>query len=86
MFAVGSLEFRTKGDAVAYFRQLLRRYTVGSLIEGEDAIDLAALLNQHPRRGRFGRFVARSAPLSLRYPRTSWRPTTIAKVAPYPRS
>jgi hypothetical protein len=35
-------------DAIEHFRAILARWPIGSTIEGEDAVDVAALFQMHP--------------------------------------
>lgn len=41
-------EFRTKGEATAYFSSMLARYRPGDRVNDDDAKDLASLLKRHP--------------------------------------
>lgn len=44
---LGHVQFRIKGDARAYFSEMLSRYSVGQRVSAEDARDLASLLGRH---------------------------------------
>lgn len=42
--------FEKTGDAMAFFRAMLNRYSVGTRVSDDDAKDLLALLNRHDER------------------------------------
>ncbi|WBS02028.1 DCL family protein [Pseudoduganella sp. SL102] len=46
---LGPLNFSRRGDAVAYLKEMLRRYDVGDKVSDEDAVILRAALENHPR-------------------------------------
>lgn len=40
-------DFKTQGEATAYFKDMLNRYSPGERVTDEDGLDLAALLERH---------------------------------------
>ena len=46
-FVIDTRAFAKKGDAVAYFREMLNRYRPGDLVSEPDTLDLKALLKHH---------------------------------------
>lgn len=45
---LGSLHFKKKGDAIAFFRAMLARYDLGDRVNDDDAVFLRAALENHP--------------------------------------
>jgi hypothetical protein len=46
--SLGTLDFKKKGDAVAYLKAMLRKYDVGDRVGIDDAKILQATLEHHP--------------------------------------
>ena len=42
------MHFEKKGDAVAYLKDILRRYDLGDRVSSEDSVILHAALEHHP--------------------------------------
>ncbi len=58
--------FSKRGDAVAYLKDMLRRYDVGDRVSADDAVILRAALERHPdaatkMRGGITSFSVRTA-------------------------
>lgn len=45
---LGDISFAKKGDAVAYLREMLYRYSLGDRVNAGDSLILKALLERHP--------------------------------------
>lgn len=45
---LGSMHFNKRGDAVAYLKDMLRRYDLGDRVSIEDSVILRAALEHHP--------------------------------------
>ena len=45
---LGTMHFEKKGDAVAFLKDILRRYDLGDRVSAEDAVILHAALEHHP--------------------------------------
>lgn len=45
---LGSVHFDKRGDAVAYLKDMLRRYDLGDRVNAEDSVILQAALEHHP--------------------------------------
>ncbi|WP_083221659.1 MULTISPECIES: DCL family protein [unclassified Pseudomonas] len=45
---LGPIHFEKKGDAVAYLKDILRRYDLGDRVSAEDSVILHAALEHHP--------------------------------------
>lgn len=63
---IGGLDFARKGDALAYLRDMLWRYTPGQQVTDADALFLADALTRHPEAAEkigagVDHFVVRSA-------------------------
>lgn len=48
--ALDTRVFEKAGDATAFFRAMLNRYSIGDRVSAIDALDLAALLNRHEEK------------------------------------
>lgn len=46
--SLGLMHFAKRGDAVAYLKDMLRRYDVGDRVNANDAVILRAALEHHP--------------------------------------
>ncbi len=46
--SLAHLHFARRGDAVAYLKEMLRKYDVGDRVDQSDALILQAALNNHP--------------------------------------
>ena len=45
---LGPMHFKKKGDAVAYLKEMLRKYDVGDRVSDVDAVILRGALEHHP--------------------------------------
>lgn len=45
---LGSLQFKKRGDAVNYLKEMLHRYDVGDRVNADDTVILQAALENHP--------------------------------------
>lgn len=45
---LGPLQFKRRGDAVSYLKDMLHRYDVGDRVNADDAVILKAALENHP--------------------------------------
>jgi hypothetical protein len=46
--SLGPKHFAKRGDAVAYLKEMLRRYDVGDRVSADDTVILRAALERHP--------------------------------------
>lgn len=46
--SLGPMDFKKRGDAVAYLTDMLHRYNVGDKVGADDAVILRAALENHP--------------------------------------
>lgn len=46
--SLGPIHFDKRGDAVAYLKDMLRRYDLGDRVSAEDSVILRAALENHP--------------------------------------
>lgn len=45
--SIETRDFQSQGDALAFFKEMLNRYSIGDRVSAEDGKDLAALLKKH---------------------------------------
>lgn len=45
--SLGPMDFKKRGDAVAYLKNMLKQYEVGDRVGAEDAVILQAVLEHH---------------------------------------